>query len=250
MPEFIVVAENEADARMVCALADRVLVEDEKSPDWLDETVLPHVREWTSFEGSYICTRWTAIHTLYQEHKLPRYRGHVEGQAQGVDTAITRKAIRLALKLRQQRDIIALVLSRDLDSQHERKDGMQQAAAEVEGKLPVAIAAQYPKREAWILNGFWGDSEQDKERLATIRQRLNFDPCEEAHRLRYSSATSDSARDPKRIIDELEIDFERERRGWAEVELDILRMRGENTYLRHYLDEVQEKLLPLLLRSN
>ena len=26
MPEFIVVAENEADARMVCALADRVLL--------------------------------------------------------------------------------------------------------------------------------------------------------------------------------------------------------------------------------
>jgi hypothetical protein len=146
MPEFIVVAENEADARMVCALVDRVLLEE--SPEWLDETILPHVREWTSFEGGYVCTRWTAIHTLYQEHKLPRYRGHVDGNPQGVDTAITRKAIRLTLKFQQQRDILALVLSRDLDSQHERKDGMQQAVAEVEGKLTVAIAAQYPKREA------------------------------------------------------------------------------------------------------
>ncbi len=246
MPEFIVVAENEADARMICALADRVLVEE--SPDWLDETILPHIREWTAFELGYPCTRWTAIHGLYKEHRLPRYRGHVDGNPQGVDTAITRKAIRLALKLKPQREIIALVLSRDLDSQHERRDGMQQAAAEVKGKLVVAIAAQYPKREAWILNGFLDDSEQGKQRLETIRQRLSFDPCEEAHRLRYSSSTSDPARDPKRIIEELEIDFEREQKAWTEVRLDILRTRGENTYLRHYLDEVKEKLLPLLLR--
>jgi hypothetical protein len=238
MPEFIVVAENEADARMVCALADRVFLEE--SPEWLDETVLPHVREWTSLEGGSICTRWTAIHTLYQEHKLPRYRGHVDGNSQGVDTAITRKVIRLALKLQQHRDILALVLSRDLDSQHERKDGMQQAVAEVAGKLIVAVASQYPKREAWILNGFFADSDQDNQRLEAIRQRLNFDPCEEAHRLRYSSSTSDPARNPKRIIDE--------HRCWAKVELDILRTRGENTYLRHYLDEVKEKLLPRLLR--
>lgn len=246
MPEFIIVAENEADARMVCALADRVLLEE--SPDWLDETVLPHIREWTAFESGLICTRWTAIHSLYQDYKLPRYRGHVEGNPQGVDTAITRKAIRLALKLQQKREILALVLSRDLDSQHERKEGMQQAAAEVEGKFVVAIAAQYPKREAWILNGFLCDSEQEKQRLETIRQRLNFDPCEEAHRLRYSSNTSDPARDPKRIIEELEIDFEREHRCWSGIGLDILRTRGENTYLRHYLDEVKEKLLPLLVR--
>lgn len=246
MPEFIVVAENEADARMVCALADRVLLEE--SPEWLDETVLPHIREWTGFESGYACTRWTVIHDLYKTHRLPRYRGHIDGNPQGVDTAITRKAIRLALKLKPQRKILALVLSRDLDSQHERRGGMQQAAAEVEGKLVVAIAAQYPKREAWILNGFLGNSEQEEQRLADIRQRLYFDPCEEAHRLRYSSNTSDPARDPKKIIEELEIDFEREQRCWTEVRLDILRTRGENTYLRHYLDEVKEKLLPLLLR--
>ncbi|HEX4947323.1 MAG TPA: hypothetical protein VFZ34_11690 [Blastocatellia bacterium] len=246
MPELIVVAENEADARMICALADRVLLEE--SPAWLDESVLPHIREWTGFENGYLCTRWTAISDLYKTHRLPRYRGHVNGEPQGVDTAIARKAIRLALKLQQQRDIIALVLSRDLDSQHERREGMQQAAAEVEGKFVVAIAAQYPKREAWILNGFLCDNDQEEQRLATVRQRLNFDPCEEAHRLRYSSATSDAARDPKKIIAELEIDFAREQNAWQKVRLDILRIRGENTYLRHYLDEVKDKLLPLLLR--
>ncbi len=246
MPELIVVAENEADARMICALADRVLLEE--SPDWLDESVLPHIREWTGFESGYLCTRWTAISDLYKTYRLPRYRGHVDGEPQGVDTAITRKAIRLALKLQPQRDIIALVLSRDLDSQHERRDGMQQAAAEVEGKFVVAIAAQYPKREAWILNGFLCDNEQEEQRLSTVRQRLNFDPCEEAHRLRYSSGTSDATRDPKKIMAELEIDFAREQKAWAGVGLDILRTRGENTYLRHYLDEVKEKLLPLFLR--
>lgn len=246
MPEFIVVAENEADARMVCALADRIFLEE--SPDWFDETVLPHAREWTAFEIGKFCTRWTAIHDLYRDYKLPRYRGHVDGNPQGVDTAITRKAIRLALKLKEQRDILALILSRDLDSQRERRSGMQQATAEVEGKLVVVIAAQYPKREAWILNGFLCNNEQESQCLESIRQRLNFDPCEEAHRLRFSSNTSDPARDPKRIVEELEIDFEREHQCWAKIQLDILRTRGENTYLRHYLNEVKEKLLPLLVR--
>ena len=251
MPEFIVVAENEADARMVCALADRVLIEDENSPDWLDETLLPHSRSWTSIEGTNLCTRWTTISDLYQKHRLPRYRGHINNSPQGVDTAVTRKAIRLVLKIKEkqpERDIIALVLSRDLDSQRERRQGIQQAIAEAGDSLPVALAAQYPKRENWILNGFRDSNEQEKQRLATIRQRLKFDPCEEAHRLRYSSNTSDPARNPKRIVEELEIGFEREQKCWHEVSLDILRTRGENTYLRHYLDDVKEKLLPLFLK--
>jgi hypothetical protein len=247
MPEFIVVAEDESDARMVCAIADRVLLE--ASPDWLDETILPHSRSWTSIEGNQSCTRWRNIHSLYQTYRLPRYRGHVNNDPQGIDTAVTRKAIRLVLKMKEtqpDREIIALVLSRDLDSQIERRQGIQQAITEVEDRLPVTLASQYPKRENWILNGFRCDNEQEELRLSTIRQRLNFDPCEEAHRLRYSSNTSDPARNPKRIIEELEIDFEREQRCWDGISLDILRTRGESTYLRHYLDEVEEKLLSLL----
>ena len=247
MPEFIVVAENESDARMVCALADRVLLE--ASPDWLDENILPHSRSWTSIEGNYSCTRWTNISDLYKNHRLPRYRGHVNNTPQGIDTAVTRKAIRLVLKIKAEqpeREIIALVLSRDLDSQKERRDGMQLAISEIESNLYVALASQYPKRENWILNSFQSHDDREEQRLATIRQRLNFDPCEEAHRLRYSSNTSDPARNPKKIVEELEIDFEREQKCWNGVPLDILRTRGENTYLRHYLDEVGEKLLPLL----
>ncbi len=247
MPEFIVVAENESDARMVCALADRVLLE--ASPDWLDETILPHSRSWTSIEGNQSCTRWRNIHSLYQNYRLPRYRGHVNNEPQGIDTAVTRKAIRLVLKIKAEqpdREIIALVLSRDLDSQKERRQGIHQAITEIEDQFPVALAVQYPKRENWILNGFHSENEQEERQLLAIRQRLNFDPCEEAHRLRYSSNTSDPARNPKRIVEELEIDFEREQKCWNGVSLDILRTRGENTYLRHYLDEVEEKLLPLL----
>lgn len=247
MPEFIVIAENESDARMVCALADRVFVE--CGPGWLDESILPHCREWKALEPAFLCTRWSSVSALYQSRRLPRYRGHVEGEPQGVDTAAARKVILLALKEIEEnnREIIGLVLSRDLDSQVERRQGLQQAASEIKDDLAIVIAAQYPKREAWVLNGFICTDNQEENALGLIRGELSFDPCEEAERLKYSSRTSRPERNPKTILDRLTNDlYERQERCWTETPLDVLRQRGKATYLAEFLDDVEKKLLPLL----
>lgn len=142
-------------------------------------------------------------------------------------------------------------MSRDLDSQPERRDGMRQAVAEVKDRFPIVLAIQHPKREAWVLNGFVCADKREQEELDTIRQELKFDPCEEAERLRYTSATSDPGRNPKRILDRLTNDrFEREEKCWSETRLETPGQRGRKTYLAEFLDEVKEKLLPLLTRND
>ncbi len=99
------------------------------------------------------------------------------------------------------------------------------------------------------LNGFVCDGADEEQKLSRIRQQLGFDPCEEAHRLRFASRTSRPERDPKRILGDLtNQNSEREERCWKETALGLLRARGRQTYLEEFLAEVSERLLPLLAK--
>jgi hypothetical protein len=245
MLEFIVVAEAPADALLACGLADRIFLEE--GPDWLDENVLPHCRTWSGFEPGTSLTRWTEVRALSLKHRLPRYRGHINGKPQKTDYALSRKAALLFARVRETRPLAAMVLVRDLDSQPERRDGLRQARGEADGSVMIVLATPDPKREAWVLNGFICVEKLEEDLLEAVRQELNFDPCHEAHRLRYASRTSRPERDPKRILARLTSDsHERERRCWTETPLALLRERGKDTLLEEYLDEVKKWLLPLL----
>lgn len=245
MLEFVVVAEAEADARLVCDLADRIFLED--GPDWIDEDLLPNLRNWSGFDDP-IYTRWPAIKTAMREHYArPHYLGYVQGKPQRAACAESRKAILLAIDRQKTRSIHALILAKDLDSQPERREGMRQARDERQEGLVVVLAIPNPKREAWALNGFVCNGTEEEQRLDLIRQELGFDPCKEAHRLRYSSNTSRPERDPKMILRRLtDRNSEREERCWKETSLAELQKRGEQTYLKDFLAEVGERLLPLL----
>ncbi|MFN0120538.1 MAG: hypothetical protein ACKV2V_08555, partial [Blastocatellia bacterium] len=103
------------------------------------------------------------------------------------------------------------------------------------------------KRETWVLQGFIPADKTEETTLDSLRRDLGFCPCEQAERLRYSSATARPERDPKRILGQLTNEkFEREQSCWTDTELGVLRKRGEETFLKHFLDEVREYLLPLL----
>lgn len=152
MLEFVVVAEAEADARLVCDLADRIFLEE--GPDWVYEELLPNLRNWSGFDDPTY-TRWPAIKAAMREHRArPHYLGYVLGEPQRAACAESRKAILLAIDRQKTRPIHALILAKDLDSQHERREGMRQARAERHEKLVVVLATPNPKREAWVLNGF------------------------------------------------------------------------------------------------
>jgi len=43
--------------------------------------------------------------------------------------------------------------------------------------------------------------------------------------------------------------FDREEQCWIKTDLDILKRRGEETGLTQFIDEVEERLLPLLIES-
>jgi hypothetical protein len=103
-------------------------------------------------------------------------------------------------------------------------------------------------QEAWVLNGLVLSNPEEIQRLAELKARLPFDPCEESHRLRSNSKEEPSRiRNPKFVVEMLtDGDMERERQCWEETSLEILRQRGIHTRLTAYLDEIERFLIPLI----
>jgi hypothetical protein len=249
--EFIVVAEARADAEIACELADRVMVEDEESPDWLEAHLLDALRLWSGIGSATPFTKVIDVGDLYEElrkeHRLPRSLGHPrQGKHHSREYYQAARAILLAQRLAGVRPVRAMVLVRDMDTQPERCQDMELARDEYTLEaFDVVIGTPNPKREAWILNGFEPETPAENQSLAALRQDLGFHPCERAERL---TAKRDTAkRSAKRVLGALTGDFyEREQRCWKQTNLDLLKRRGEATGLRDYLEDVGVRLLPLL----
>lgn len=243
MIEIAVVVEAEADARIVCGLADRLLLEE--GPSWVEDHLLPVIRNWSGLEEGSSFTKWTRIDDFFGQFPRLRYRRRASEQKKQPYYATARKAIILTPLLRRQTPDV-LILMCDLDSQQERRDGLMQAREDEQTHLTIVIATPNPKREAWVLNGFICENEREQAELAFIRQEIKFDPCLQAERLRYASQTSRPERNPKDILHRLTNgDHERKERCWADTPLTILRERGEATLLKDFLDEIGNALLPL-----
>ncbi len=246
MIEIAVVVEAEADAKIVCALADRLLLEE--GPSWIEDHLLPVIRNWSGLEEGSAFTKWTSIDDLFRQFPRLRFRRRSSEQKKKPYYATARKAIILTPLLRGETPN-ALILMCDLDSQQERRDGLAQAREDEQTHLTVIIATPNPKREAWALNGFVCGNEREQAELESIQQEINFDPCREAHRLRYTSQSSQAARDPKKILARLTAGSrEREAQCWMETPLATLRERGEETRLKDFLDEAGSAMLPLFLK--
>jgi len=243
--EFIVVAEARADAQIACELADRVFVEDDNSPNGLEEDLLEHLRRWIGIEEGTDFMKWASLKKLARARGIGPIGHRKTGGPGSIDFAQARKAIILVQRLMNGRSIRALLLIRDLDTRVERKAGMEEARAEVnEDVLRVVIGAANPKREAWVLNGFEPETPVEDKSLAELRQDLGFHPCAQAERL---TAKKDTAkRSARRVLGVLTgASYEREQKCWKETPLVLLKRRGEKTGLHDYLVDV-EGLLPLL----
>lgn len=246
MVEIAVVVEAEADARIACELADRVLIEE--GPSWIEEHLPPVIRNWSGLEEGSAFTKWTGIDDLFEQFPRLRFRRRVPEKKKKPYYATARKAIILAALLRPKIPD-ALILMCDIDNQKERREGLAQAREDEQTLLTTIIATPDPKREAWVLNGFICNNEREQTEWESIRQEIKLDPCLEAHRLRYASQTSRAERNPKEILQRLTGGSrEREERCWTETPLSHLRERGVETNLKTYLHEIQESLLPLFSR--
>jgi hypothetical protein len=98
-------------------------------------------------------------------------------------------------------------------------------------------------REAWVLNGFIPSNQEEERILQEITTQLTFNPCQESHRLR----STDRLRNPKVVVEKLTGGrMEREQQCWEETDREHLRKNGVHTGLTAYIDEIEERLIPII----
>ena len=202
----------------------------------------------TSGSGSGQCAvgrrlTWKAIPQLARETGI-KARGHFDGQPGEADAAAARRAI---LYLKEAiPDLNAILLIRDQDDQPERKTGLEQARRQDHGGTVILVGLAVVEREAWVISGFDPVNEEESARLDVERQALGFNPCERSHDL-TACKDNQAKRSPKRVLRQLTGDHrERERHCWTNTPLEKLRERGAANGLSAYLQEVRDRLAPLI----
>ncbi|MEZ4861411.1 MAG: hypothetical protein R3C14_08895 [Caldilineaceae bacterium] len=250
MFEFVVIVESAADFRTASEIANRICTE---QIGWI-EPYLTSIFKWVGLQNNTEFSCWRDIDKIREEAKangihLPRSLGRA--QPLKADGAIARKTLQLITQLQRKRDIRAVVFVRDLDNQVERRTSLEEAREEYAQRfssLMVVIGLANRMREAWVLNGFLPLDKVEESILAELQQKLLFDPTLEAHRLRATTLEEpERIRNPKVVLNLLtKEDSERERHCWQSTPLDLLRTRGSTTGLTQYMNEVKERLAPLL----
>ncbi|MEG4486418.1 hypothetical protein [Microcoleus sp. D2_18a_B4] len=254
MIEFVVIVESSADARTATKLADRLLVD---KIDWLEPGQLQYLFRWSGLQENTEHSCWQdinqIIHNLQQSlgFRPPRYLGHGKDGALKADGAAAIKILNLVRFLQKTRQIKAVILIRDLDNQPQRREGIEQARSEHinrQPKLEIIIGTADRMREAWVLNGFIPSNQEEEQILQEITAQLTFNPCNESHKLRSNSwKEPDRIRNPKVVVEKLTGGkMEREQQCWEETSLELLRKNGVNTGLTAYINEIEERLIPII----
>lgn len=255
MFEAILVVEGSSDVQTATKLAERVLLE---KIDWLEPELLENLFRWSGLDAETPYSCWKDIKYISQRAKdsglpLPKFRGHGKSGPLKSDGATTMKILNLIrlIQLQGDRQIRVVILIRDLDNQPARKTGIEKARNEHMGRQPelqIIVGVADRMREAWVLNGFVSSSSQETTTLEKIKNQLNFNPCEESHKLRSTLLSEpDRIRNPKVVLNELTNgDKLREQQCWEETCLDLLRERGICTGLTAYLQEIEQLLVPIL----
>ncbi|MEM9540825.1 MAG: hypothetical protein AAGA60_15130 [Cyanobacteria bacterium P01_E01_bin.42] len=254
MSEVIVVVESRADWQIASSVANRVLVE---TIDWLDEENIQYMFRWSGLEEGTEYSCWKDIKKIIRDVRSPKFKlgflGRTrDGKKFKPDGVAAMKVLNLVRFLQKTRDIKAVLFIRDLDNQPDRRNGLEQARQEHRDRQPILeiiLGTAYPKREAWVLNGFIPETPQETQILAEITTQLSFDPCTKAHKLHSTSRDErERQRNPKIILEQLiGKSWQREQKCWQNTDLAILRDRGIQTGLTTYLNEIQERFTLFLL---
>ena len=234
-----VACEAPADFRMAKTLVERVVplgangrryrgVDDAEQTDAID---VPFVR-------------LASVGELVEKSAM-RYRshGHFDGEPGAMDSMLADKLFFLLNGTASRPH--AVIVVRDTDGHLERKSGWEQARASGKRNWPfrIVLGMAHPKRESWILVGFDPQNPSETARLAELRREL-FSPVEKPHAL--AATGSDDKKSAKRVLGHLTDGCHEREDECLCAPLEILRQRGKETGLSAFLDEVEERLLPLL----
>lgn len=248
MLKLCIVYEADADSELGRSLADRVVVE---CVDWLRDQpdLLAYQREWTTEHGG-IQFRWDAIDELGRNMNLRIRGGYEDGEKDYPDFKAAVRALRVIRNLFDDVDVVVLI--RDTDDQPDRINGLKQAKNRFDGKPPgfrVLVGAAKTKRECWVLAGFIPKDEIERELFQEARQRLGFDPTLRSHELTAKNNENEDTRSAKRVLRQLTRgDSLREEECWTQTPLELLKSKGEANGLAEYLTQVEEVLVPMIVR--
>ena len=235
-PKIALVVEAPADEATAKRLVDRALLE----VDWIEPESLEHLRGWAALDAQTPVLIWKRVRQLCDAHNI-RVQGQFDGQPGAPDARAARRALMLLGHLTTPD---AVVLMRDADDQPERLTGLHQARSDRRhGLAPerIAVGVAIPEREAWHLCGFEPESDAERERVTTERQRLGFDPTHKPEQLH-----GDGKRSAKRALTALcDDDLDRERRC-LDATLDQLRARGRDCGLTDFLAELDARVVPVV----
>lgn len=238
---FVVVYEAQADFTTATELADRVLLHE---INWLEE-VLQFQRQWIGEEPPGSRLTWKSIPRRAREAGI-RVHGHFNGEPGLPDAQAARRTI--AYVLRQLGEVDAILLIRDVDDQGDRKNGLQQARTVFASECTIVLGVAIRERECWVICGFQPRNEEENGRLDSETEKLGWNPCLASHQL--TAGKDDQAlRSPKRVLNVLAGgDGDRERDCWQTTPLNVLIQRGQDNGLAEFLEEVRERVVPLITR--
>jgi len=238
---FAVVCEADADRRIACDLADRVLFE---NVDWLEPETKADFFCWCGLDAVTGHLSWRTVSNEARRRRIPF---HGFRASPGIfDERRGRLALRLFLSQDDPPDAILLI--RDTDGQVERIESLERLRASGVWPFAVILATPHTKRECWVLAGFEPADAREEKALDEVRKLLGFDPRLEAERL-----TAEGRKGKKNAKNGLErlltLGSPREESCWQETDLRLLAERGGGSRLREYLEELSEVLVSLVAGS-
>lgn len=232
--------EDENHFRVVTALVDDALV---TSIEWVRD-VLESCRTWGGLRGE---EQWYKYDPDDADDLRPitiggvtiKPQGWIAGEPLKPEAGMWRRLLLLFCHRDPRPDIV--VLARDLDGCAERRDGLEQVCAGLPWPFAIVAATPEPEIEGWIVSGFVPQDDGEQRRLEQVRGELSFDPTFHSHRL--TSHPNDSATDAKRVLSRLcNGDPDREHTCLAR---EVLHQRGTHNWARAFLDDVDQRVLPV-----
>jgi hypothetical protein len=213
-----------------------------KNVDWLDAELLDSSRRWRGETSAEEFLKWTRVKDRAAERGIKVF-GRFDDRP---DALSARKALLVFSALEPRPDAVLLI--RDSDGYPDRKEGqgLKQARDAAPWPFQVVVGVAHPKREAWVLAGFQPRNQEEAGRLQKLQERLSVDPIRKSHEL--GAREHGAKTDIKRALGELiqEGDDDRERQCLQETELEVLEQMGQDNGLASYLEEVRQRLVPVL----
>jgi hypothetical protein len=237
------VGEDEKHFWVVTTLVDDALI---ASVDWLRD-VIDSCRVW---RGLHAGERWYKYSPGNAYDLRPvtihgmtiKPQGWIAGAPLKPEAGMWRRVLLQFAHADPRPDIVVLV--RDLDGYPERLDGIEQVRR-LDWPFEIVAATPEPEIEGWIVSGFSPADADERATLEDLRRHLSFDPTMQSHRL--TAHPNDAKTDSKRVLARLSSeDRDRER---ACLEHDVVYERGECNGARSFLDEVDQRVVPVFDRT-